>query len=202
MVYTKRISIVSFPQSCNFKLYSCMWTHRITTWTALSPVYLILMIAWYILYCLKVTAFSTHSTHTHTCWKWKSTNYHKWLNRTCPCFGTIDFLRKSIAKLIPPRFFPLRYVRWWPLPPTNHLVALTTNSSKVSLSENSGDGGPPREAATSPSDGHLVDEDPEDDEDVSPDKDIGRSSEEQLKVACKKKRKKEKVILQSWSLRY
>ena len=145
--------------------------------------------------------FSKHSTHTHTCWKWKSTNYHKWLNRTCPCFGTIDFLRKSIAKLIPPRFFPLRYVRWWPLPPTNHLVALTTNS-RVSLSENSGDGGPPREAATSPSDGHLVDEDPEDDEDVSPDKDIGRSSEEQLKVACKKKRKKENVILQSWSLRY
>ena len=68
-------------------------------------------------------------------------------------------------------------------------MALTTNS-RVSLSENSGDGGPPREAATSPSDGHLVDEDPEDDEDVSPDKDIGRSSEEQLKVACKKKRKK------------
>ena len=67
------------------------------------------------------------------------------------------------------------------------MEALTATASKVSLSENSGC---LSSTSTSPSDGHFVDEDSEDEEDDSPDKDIekatrfGRSSEEQLKVAC------------------
>ena len=69
--------------------------------------------------------FHTLHTHTHTCWKWKSTNYHKWLNRTCPCFGTIDFYPLQNSSRL--AFFhfatsdggPYRQlITWWPLPPT------------------------------------------------------------------------------------
>ena len=91
-------------------------------------------------------------------------------------------LQNSSRPKYPSRIFPLHYI--------NQMEALTASASKASLSESSGDSGCLSSTSTSPSDGHLVDEDSEDEEDDSPDKDIekaarfGRSSEEQLKVAC------------------